>query len=206
MLRLLLRLAKRSETIPSALFLTGIVCTQRDSPIATGGNADIFSADFLELSVVLKRLRVFQAVREGRENVKVERFYHSLSSYQTELLVVSYRQKFCREALLWSQLSHPFVQVFLGVDKDTFEGHYCMVTPWMEHGNINQCMNDWTASGRSIPYDRWVCFNNLRIPRSTVQFDVHQLLELGMGIEYLHQENVIHGDIRGVRIYILPLF
>lgn len=27
-----------------------------------------------------------------------------------------------------------------------------------------------------------------------------QILELSMGVEYLHQEGVIHGDIRGVRM------
>ncbi|KAK7681752.1 hypothetical protein QCA50_015099 [Cerrena zonata] len=159
MLRLLRRLAENSETIPATLYLTGVVCTQRDNPIATGGNADIFAAEVSGFPVVLKRLRVSE--HDRARNVK----------------------KFCREALLWSHLSHAFVQVFLGVDKDTFDGHYCMVTQWMENGNINKCMASLVESGRSVPYDRW-------------------LLELCEGIEYLHQERVIHGDIRGDNILI----
>lgn len=71
MLRLLLKLSRRSETIPGALFVTGITCAQKDNPIATGGNADIYLGDLSGSAVVLKRLRVFQGVREGRENIKV---------------------------------------------------------------------------------------------------------------------------------------
>ncbi|KAK7676385.1 hypothetical protein QCA50_020216 [Cerrena zonata] len=161
MLRVLLKLARRSQLIPDSLFLNDVQCTQRDDPIGSGGNAEVFLATYQGKPVVLKRLRAFQNLREGRENVK----------------------EFCREALVWSHLSHPFIQSFLGVDNATFSGRHCMVTNWMENGNIHDCMNMLSSTHQQIPYDRWV-------------------LELCLGLKYLHQEQVIHGDIRGNNILI----
>ncbi|CAL1699113.1 unnamed protein product [Somion occarium] len=161
LLRLLLKLAKCSEIIPRELFLDGVDCMQRENPVGHGGNADVFLATYRGRPVVLKRLRIFQNVREGREDM----------------------QEFCREALIWFQLSHPFVQPFLGVDCETFPNQHCMVTYWMEYGNINTCMRSLTAGRKPLPLDRW-------------------LREIALGLEYLHHEQVIHGDIRGNNILI----
>lgn len=74
-----------------------------------------------------------------------------------------------------------------------------MVNHWMENGDINKCMATLTASGRTIPYDRWVCYDHLSVDlRTLTKRDMTQLLELCMGVEYLHQERIVHGDIRGV--------
>lgn len=45
-------------------------------------------------------------------------------------------QAFCREALLWQHLKHPFVLPFLGIDSEIFSPFLCMVSPWMQHGTI----------------------------------------------------------------------
>ena len=71
MLRILLKLARRSQLIPDSLFLKGVQCTQKDDPIGSGGNAEVFLASYQGKPVVLKRLRAFQNLREGREDVKV---------------------------------------------------------------------------------------------------------------------------------------
>ena len=88
-----------------------------------------------------------------------------------------------------------------------------MVNHWMENGDINKCMATLTASGRTIPYDRWVCYDHISVDlKILTKRDMTQLLELCMGVEYLHQERIVHGDIRGVRfsslffLYSLPTF
>lgn len=45
-------------------------------------------------------------------------------------------KRFCREALLWQRLHHPYVLPFCGVDAESFPSFLCMVSPWMKHGTI----------------------------------------------------------------------
>lgn len=44
----------------------------------------------------------------------------------------------------------------MGVDRATFKGFYCMVSPWMEFGSITCCMEKLDELGVQIPYARWV--------------------------------------------------
>ncbi|TCD66812.1 hypothetical protein EIP91_000948 [Steccherinum ochraceum] len=90
---------------------------------------------------------------------------------------------FCREALIWRQLRHPHILSFLGVDTRTFEpsGLHCMVSPWMDNGSIVNCMAEREVDRWVL--DRWV-------------------FEVAEGLEYLHSERVVHGDLRGANILV----
>jgi len=52
-------------------------------------------------------------------------------------------QQFCREALLWQRLKHPFLLPFLGIDSQSFPSFLCMVSPWMRHGTISKHLEDY---------------------------------------------------------------
>ncbi|KAF7374477.1 Kinase-like protein [Mycena sanguinolenta] len=113
--RIIRKLACRSDTLPSALFITGIT-GKAEHPTFGGGFADIFRASYNNRIVALKYMRVIQYMR-GSDSRNV-------------------RLKFCREALVWKELCHPHILPFLGIEKDSFPWPLCMVSPWMEHGTV----------------------------------------------------------------------
>ncbi|KAJ7721125.1 kinase-like domain-containing protein [Mycena metata] len=89
------------------------------------------------------------------------------------------RLKFCREALLWKDLHHPHILTFIGIDRESFPSSLCMVSPWMEHGTVLNYLN---AHGRA---------------------NIGKLLfEVAQGLEYLHSNDIVHGDLRGANILI----
>jgi serine/threonine protein kinase len=45
-------------------------------------------------------------------------------------------QTFCREALYWGRLDHPNILPFLGVDEKMFQPSFCLISPWMDNGNL----------------------------------------------------------------------
>ncbi|KAJ7468570.1 kinase-like domain-containing protein [Mycena latifolia] len=91
----------------------------------------------------------------------------------------SIRLKFCQEALVWQNLDHPHVLRLIGIDRDTFSPSLCMVLPWMGQGKIEKYLE---SNGRQ---------------------NVQKLLcEVAQGLEYLHSQNVVHGDLRGDNILI----
>ncbi|KAF8194861.1 kinase-like domain-containing protein, partial [Mycena galopus ATCC 62051] len=82
-----------------------------------------------------------------------------------------------REALIWKNLNHEYVLPFLGVDSDTFPGFLCMVSPWMSKGALVK--NDGGPPEDSIPV---------------------LIYEIAVGLQYLHSQNIVHGDLRGANI------
>ncbi|KAK7680331.1 hypothetical protein QCA50_016571 [Cerrena zonata] len=160
--RFLIRLSRDSGFLPSSLFLNAVVDIDRD-PFGGGAFADIFLAKHNGKAVALKRLRMFQ--------------------YSTDQQKKDHVKNFFREALMWRQLSHPHILPFLGVDKVTFPGHFCMVAPFMQNGNIIQCAEYFLQIGADVPREPW-------------------LLEIGKGLQYLHEEQLVHGDLRGANILI----
>ncbi|KAJ7718322.1 kinase-like domain-containing protein [Mycena metata] len=89
------------------------------------------------------------------------------------------RKKFCREALIWKNLEHDNILPFLGVDSETFPGFLCMVSLWMDKGSL--------ASKSGAPSEG-------AIPTL--------IYEIAVGIQYLHSQNIVHGDIRGTNILV----
>ncbi|KAF7375636.1 hypothetical protein MSAN_00452700 [Mycena sanguinolenta] len=90
---------------------------------------------------------------------------------------VQIRRKFCKEALIWKNLDHHYVLPFLGVDSQSFPGFLCMVSPWMYRGPIV------TAKGGP--------------DTDHIPVLMH---EIAVGLQYLHSQNVVHGDLRGANI------
>ncbi|KAF7374755.1 Kinase-like protein [Mycena sanguinolenta] len=156
--RMIIKLSEACDELPSSLFISGI--TRRDEHATFGGGfGDIYQASYGGKTVALKLLRVFQADEQQRQ----------------------IRLKFCREALVWQHLRHPFILPLIGIDRETFPSSLCMVSPWMEHGTVLKYLNEY---GRA---------------------NVDKLLhEIAQALQYLHSQNIIHGDLRGANILITP--
>ncbi|KAF9789247.1 kinase-like domain-containing protein [Thelephora terrestris] len=86
------------------------------------------------------------------------------------------RKQFCKEVIIWNSLSHPNVLKLLGV-LSGFEGHqFATVSEWMVHGNI-------------MEYIRKHSTNRLSLLHGAVK-----------GLKYLHDANLVHGDLKGPNI------
>ncbi|KAJ3481254.1 hypothetical protein NLI96_g7786 [Meripilus lineatus] len=58
-----------------------------------------------------------------------------------------------------------------------------MVSPWMDEGNIMDCLKDLLSKSQDLPLHRWI----------------KEIIE---GLQYLHTESIVHGDLRGANIMI----
>ncbi|KAJ7468550.1 kinase-like domain-containing protein [Mycena latifolia] len=111
--RLIRKLSKACDMLPSALFITGVT-GREEHPTFGGGYGDVYRASYDNKPVALKHLRHF--LRDsGLRRVRL---------------------KFCREALVWKDLHHPHILSFIGIDRESFPSSLCMVSPWMEHGTV----------------------------------------------------------------------
>jgi serine/threonine protein kinase len=73
-----------------------------------------------------------------------------------------------------------------------------MVSPWMQHGTILKHIID-IGGPLTANVDRYVgSFPNTHFILIHV---LEQLFEIAQGLHYLHSRNIIHGDLRGVRLY-----
>ncbi|KAF8215606.1 kinase-like domain-containing protein, partial [Mycena galopus ATCC 62051] len=154
--RLILKLSETCDKLPSSLFITGVT-GHNEHAVFFGGFGDIYQASYNGKTVALKRIRTLHRDAEQRR----------------------IRLQFCREALVWQHLQHPFILPFIGIDSETFASSLCMVSPWMENGTVLKYLND---HGRA---------------------NVDKLLlQIARGLQYLHSRNIVHGDLRGANILI----
>ncbi|KDQ58902.1 hypothetical protein JAAARDRAFT_127431, partial [Jaapia argillacea MUCL 33604] len=89
-------------------------------------------------------------------------------------------QALLREVILWTNLSNPYILPCLGVSH-LFLNHVTIVSPWLEHRDVLAYMRKTKLSSK----------------------EVDRLLEkVAQGLNYLHGEGVLHGDLRGANILI----
>ncbi|KAJ7588216.1 kinase-like domain-containing protein [Mycena floridula] len=148
----LIRLSQKSELYPDLLSLTGLQTTGSHA-IAAGGASDIWRGVLRGQNVSVKVARVFS------NNEK---------------------QTFVKVSDSWSQLSHPNVLPLYGIYY-IIPSRLCMVSPWMENGNIV----DFLKTVPSGSVNRYAL-----------------LSDVANGIEYLHNQSIIHGDLKGLNILI----
>ncbi|KAJ7141696.1 kinase-like domain-containing protein [Mycena crocata] len=89
------------------------------------------------------------------------------------------RRKFYREALVWKRLRHSYIVPLIGIDTESFPSSFCMVSPWMKNGTVIKYLTGIGEANR----------------RNTIR-------EIVQGLAYLHDQNVVHGDLRGSNILV----
>ncbi|KAH8810362.1 kinase-like domain-containing protein, partial [Flagelloscypha sp. PMI_526] len=88
---------------------------------------------------------------------------------------------FLHEAVLWHQLNHPNILPLLGVSFDAFPNRVCFVSPLMKNGDI---------------------MSYVKRESSNVDTRLTLLFGVAKGIQYLHEMEICHGDIKGINILI----
>ncbi|KAJ7107163.1 kinase-like domain-containing protein, partial [Mycena crocata] len=158
--RCLLRLSRKYSRLPPSFFLYDAAKNGQHS-VDGGGFADIWMGSLDGSPVCMKVLR----------------YYTSLADEKLEQLV----KTFCREALCWGRMNHPNILPFLGVDEQTFRPSFCLISPWMENGNLMSFL-------KKAPH-----FNRYKAITDTAQ-----------GMRYLHELDppIVHADIRGANILV----
>ncbi|KDQ55514.1 hypothetical protein JAAARDRAFT_60004 [Jaapia argillacea MUCL 33604] len=91
------------------------------------------------------------------------------------------KQAVLAETMIWRSLKHEYILPLIGVDKSRFGGTVYMVSPWMKHGDINNFVSTHDPTPERV--------NVL-------------LFEVAKALEYLHDRDVVHGDLRGGNILI----
>ncbi|KAF9447814.1 kinase-like protein [Macrolepiota fuliginosa MF-IS2] len=155
-LSLLRELARIACVFPRCYNLKGV---QYDTkPFEAGGFADIYRGRYKGKSICLKIVRV--SAYQGDEP-------QLLSAYAEELA-------------LWAHLSHPNVLPLYGVYVDSRIQWPCLVSPWMENGNLCD-------------------FLKKDHPR-----DLRMLLvsDIVNGLCYLHELGIVHCDLKGQNVLV----
>ncbi|KAF8163913.1 kinase-like domain-containing protein, partial [Mycena galopus ATCC 62051] len=93
------------------------------------------------------------------------------------------RRRFCREALVWQRLRHVYIVPLIGIDTESFPPSLCLVSPWMKNGTVNTYLKGREGDTRQRTVDRLI-------------------REIAQGLAFLHDEGVVHGDLRGANILV----
>jgi hypothetical protein len=72
--RLLVKLTEKNRYVPSALFITRVICEDRINPIGQGGYADVFLGIHNDRKVAIKRMR-FEVDEQVLDSVYIRRYY-----------------------------------------------------------------------------------------------------------------------------------
>ncbi|KAG6835619.1 hypothetical protein H0H93_016443 [Arthromyces matolae] len=85
---------------------------------------------------------------------------------------------YAREVIVWGQLSHPNILPFYGLC--TFRSRLSFVAPWAENGHLSEYLAKNPKANRTL-----LC------------------LDTACGIEYLHANEIVHGDLKGTKVNVL---
>ena len=97
--------------------------------------------------------------------------------------------------MTWKSLLHPNVLPLMGVAMT--ETQFTMVSEWMVHGNIN----DFVKAHPDVDRLGLVGFRFKVLPSHPVDDRITLQLEgVATGLIYIHNQGVIHGDLKGVRL------
>jgi len=91
---------------------------------------------------------------------------------------------------MWKNLSHPNVLDLIGVSNTLEDGRLSMISEWMANGDIIGYVRD--NAGNHLDLVRHDCAFSCQM------LSASQLVGALEGLEYLHNANIAHGDLKGV--------
>ena len=126
------RLCGTFGKLPRSCLISEDFKLQEEMPFATRGYTDLWKRDWNGRKVAVKALR-FGPDDDRSKTTKV-----AISSVSQPPGISrgthDRSQRFCKEVLFWKRLSHPNVLPFYGASMT--QNQFCMVSPWIEGGNI----------------------------------------------------------------------
>ncbi|KAF9444021.1 kinase-like protein [Macrolepiota fuliginosa MF-IS2] len=150
---LLCRLARSASVFPRCYEIKGV---QRGTIVQDAGTfADVYKGQFKNETVCFKMVRITQ------NNPPQPLAEHA------------------EELVLWAHLSHLNVLPFYGVYVDPVVRRPCLVSPWMENGNL--------------------CNYLKNCPQDLGMLLVSDIIN---GLCYLHELRIVHGDLKGQNILV----
>ncbi|KZW01245.1 calcium-translocating P-type ATPase [Exidia glandulosa HHB12029] len=160
------------EDNSTAQDLTRQISSVSERPLKHRGLADVWSAEWHPADG--KTIKVALKALRLSNNAK--------ENIPTEN---STKEKFLRalrkEIAVWQKLEHENIQPFLGLYYDSDELPN-MVSPWQNHGDINRY---------------------IRVAKvQSVAVKLELLSQVAQGLKYLHDHNIVHGDIKGANVLI----
>ncbi|KAF9781287.1 kinase-like domain-containing protein [Thelephora terrestris] len=118
----------------------------------------------------------FAEVRRGRLGEKAVAIRTLRTDHNTN--GDKYQKHFCKECIIWMNVSHPNLLQLIAVDIDSQTGQCSMISELMVNGNIRDYIRHKSANR-------------------------HRLLEdVAAGLCYLHEHDIVHGDLKGNNILI----
>ncbi|KAG6902397.1 hypothetical protein C0995_000602 [Termitomyces sp. Mi166 len=111
---------------------------------------------------------------------KVQHYRDLLSCREGDAQKVldAFQTVYAREAILWAQLSHPNILPFYGLVQ--LGSRLSFVSRWATNGNLE----DYLAGNPGATYRLLLC------------------LDTAAGVEYLHKNDIVHGDLKGLNVLI----
>ncbi|KXN84745.1 hypothetical protein AN958_12172 [Leucoagaricus sp. SymC.cos] len=156
-LRLLCKLAKRAGVYPHRYTLEGL--EKEQVPCDHGGFADIYKGKYKDRNLCVK------VIRCNSSNMK------------------NILKDTAKEMLLWAHVSHQNILPFYGVYAfDSPTRRLCLVSPWMDHGNLYEYLK-----------------NN---PKSNPSSRIWLLRDIVSGLLHLHEKGIVHGDLKEANILV----
>ena len=94
---------------------------------------------------------------------------------------------------MWKNLSHPNVLDLIGAPDTLNEGRFSMVSEWMDNGNIMEYVRNNAGNHLKLVGYNCATFCNYSL-------GAFQIVDAVEGLKYLHGANIVHGDLKGVRL------
>ncbi|KAG0697064.1 kinase-like domain-containing protein, partial [Suillus ampliporus] len=106
-----------------------------------------------------------------------------------------------RELKVWGRLKHHSILPLWGVAND-FGPHPAMICPWADNGALTSFLE--RRQDMLSAQDKFSLvspFSQLRLDACR-PVDTRQLNDIALGLQYLHNESVVHGDLTGSNVLI----
>ncbi|KAF8324802.1 kinase-like domain-containing protein [Amanita rubescens] len=164
-------LAQRPVT-PKSLFITGVAAELNLGYLGIGGFGCVFKGEYRGKQVAVKVLI------DGHRNVSYAQHLRTSSCRFYLINQDSVNKDFCREALAWRSLSRDqHILPLLGIFEEG--SRLFLVSPFMENGTLG----------------RW-----RRSRRPNVEEIQKRIFEVAEGMQYIHSQGIVHGDLRGENV------